>query len=426
MPVSHRIVDRIFQEGNAMPNSLSKIVPQAVLLAAVCSGSVLIPYTLTAAHAQEGAPVRITVITDLDEDLYNARSGAGGVDATRMAVADFGGSVLGRPIIVDSRNDHNKPDDVAALANDAYDKGADLLMDIQNSPIATAVSKVAAQRHRLAIVTLAATPALTRAACNKYTYHYSFDAAAIASATATSVAKLPDGKRWVAIVADAGFGRSAVAAFQPSITAQGGELLKSFLVPVGTTDLTAILQEAQALNPDVIAVFSAGADADRKVAQVTKFAAKAHVTTALLYLSDVDRVKDGYAGVRATVPWYWNLDATARAWSDRFAAAHGGLRPTAAQAADYSATTQWLQAVKAVGTTDADIVSKYLDGRNFDDMFARHAQWRAGDHAVVHDLYVVDVLPSTEIAEPHAWFRVVETIPAQQAFPVDAANPCKM
>ena len=131
-------------------------------------------------------------------------------------------------------------------------------------------------------------------------------------------------------------------------------------------------------------------------------------------------------GVRSTVHWYWNLDATARAWADRFAAAHGGLRPTAAQAADYSATTQWLQAVKAVGTTNADAVVGYLDGRSFDDMFARHGQWRAADHAVVHDLYVVDVLPAAAVAEPHAWFKVVETIPAATAFPVDANNGCRM
>jgi branched-chain amino acid transport system substrate-binding protein len=381
---------------------------------------------ITPGHAQEKVPVRITVITDLDNDIYNARSGAGGVDATRMAVADFGGSVLGRPIVVDSQNDHNKPSEVTALAENAFDSGADLLMDVQNSPIAVAVSKVAAARHRLAIVTLAASPALTRGACNKYTYHYSFDELAIAASTATNVTKLPDGRKWVAIVADAGFGKSAIAAFTPSIVAQGGEIVKSFVVPAGNTDLTPILKEAEALHPDVIGVFSAGADADQKVAQTTRFGLKSHVTTALLYLSDVDRVKDGYAGVRATVPWYWNLDAAARAWSDRFAKAHDGLRPTAAQAADYSATTQWLQAVAATGTTDSDTIIKYLDGRTFDDMFAHHAEWRASDHTVVHDLYVADVLPPAEIEEPHAWFKIVETIPAKKAFPAEAASACKL
>ena len=388
--------------------------------------SALLSLAALPALAQDAAPVKITVLTDLDGDLYDARSGAGGVDATRMAVADFGGTVLGRPIVVDTRNDHNKPDLVTALAEDAYDKGADLLMDIQNSPIAVAASKVAAERHRLAIVTLAATPALTRSACNRYTYHYSFDAPAIAAATAGSVAKLQDGKRWVALVADAGFGKSAVAAFTPSITKQGGEIVKTFLMPVGNVDLASTLREIEALHPDVVGVFSAGADADRKVTAVTQSGVKARVTTALLYLSDVDRVKDGYAGVRGTVPWYWNLDAKARAWSDRFAAAHAGLRPTAAQAADYSATTQWLEAVKAAGTTDADAVVKVLDGHTFEDMFARHAEWRASDHAVMHDLYVVDVLPSAEVREPQDWLRVVETVPAAKAFPAPAAGVCKM
>ena len=298
-------------------------------------------------------------------------------------------------------------------------------MDIQNSPIAVAVSKVAAERHRLAIVTLAATPALTRAGCNKYTYHYSFDAIAIAAATANSVTRLPDGKRWAAVVADAGFGRSAVAAFTPHIVADGGAVLQSFVAPVGATDLQPTLDAVKALKPDVIGVFSAGADADHKVSQVNAVGASAHLTTALLYLSDVDRVRDGYAGVRATVPWYWDMDARARVWADRFAAVHGGLRPTAAQAADYSATTQWLEAVKVAGTTDADAVVKILDGRTFDDMFARNATWRASDHMVIHDLYVVDVLPSAQLREPHAWFKVVEVVPAAQAFQASDAAACK-
>lgn len=409
-----------------MPTIVSTVLRRAALLTAAALPPLLAPQAGLPAGDGSATPVKITVITDLDGDLYDARSGAGGIDATRMAVADFGGAVLGRPIVVDARNDHNKPEGVKALAEGAYDAGADLLMDVQNSPIAIAASKVAAERHRLAIVTLAATPALTRGACNRYTYHYSFDAPAIAAATAHSLARLPDGKRWAAVVADANFGRSALAAFTPSITADGGSVLQSYVVPVGAPDLTATLDDARALKPDVVGVFSAGADADHKVSQVNAAGAPAHLTTALLYLSDVDRVKDGYAGVRATVPWYWDMDAEARAWADRFAAAHGGLRPTAAQAADYSATSQWLQAVRAAGTTDADAVVKVLDGHTFDDMFARHATWRAEDHMVTHDLYVVDVLPSAQLRAPHAWFRVVETVPAAQAFPMAEAAACKL
>jgi hypothetical protein len=122
------------------------------------------------------------------------------------------------------------------------------------------------------------------------------------------------------------------------------------------------------------------AKGDAGIAFLTKAGLKATITTALLYLSDVDRVKDGYAGVVAAVPWYWNLDPVARAWSDRFASSHDRLRPTAAQAADYSATLQWLNAVKTAGTTEADAVIRALDGHKFDDMFAHGGEFRASDH----------------------------------------------
>jgi branched-chain amino acid transport system substrate-binding protein len=376
------------------------------------------------ARAADPAPVRITVIADLDDDIYDARSGRGGVDATRMAVADFGGTVVGRPVVVDALNDHNKAAEAPGLATRAYDAGADLLMDVQNSPIALAVAKVATERHRLAMTTGSAVPALTRGACTKYAYHYSFDSISLETATAASLSALPDGKRWVVIAADAGFGRGALATVTPVIAAHGGQIAKSFIVPPATADLSAILAEVRGLDPDVVAVFNAGASNDVEVTDVTRAGLRARTTTALLYLSDVARVPDGYAGVQAAVPWYWNLDAAARAWSDRFAASHGGKRPTAAQAADYSATTQWLQAVQTAGTTDADAVVHALDGHRFNDMFAHDGEFRASDHMVTHDLYIVKVRPPAALPEPEAFYDVLATVPAATAFP--AGSDCKL
>ncbi len=384
----------------------------------VSSGSVGV------AHAAGQEPIHITVIADLDDDLYDARSGRGGVDATRMAVEDFGGTVLGRPVIVDALNDHNKPAEAPGLAAKAYDAGADLLMDLQNSPIALAISKVAAERHKLAISTGSAAPALTRGACNRYFYHYSFDAPALETTAAGYLAQGAQGKRWVFLAADNGFGRGGIAAMTPVITGHGGQVAKSFLLPPGPSDYAAIVSELRALNPEVVAIINGGAAGDAGVEAVTKAALPAMTTTALLYLSDVDRVQAGYAGVVAAVPWYWALDAASRAWSDRFAAAHNGRRPTAAQAADYSATTQWLNAVRTAGTTDADAVSRALDGHKFNDFFAHGAEFRASDHMVVHDLYVVKVRAPGSLAEPHAWYDVLATIPAATAFP--AGIECKM
>jgi branched-chain amino acid transport system substrate-binding protein len=372
------------------------------------------------AHAADPAPIRITVIADLNDDLYGARAGSGGVDATRMAVADFGGTVLGRPVLVDALNDHNKAAEAPALAMQAYDAGADLLMDVQNSPIATAISKVATERRKLAITTGAANPALTRAACSKYFYHYSFDLTSIATATANYLMAQPQNKRWATIAEDTGFGKGSAALMSPIVAAHGGEIVKSVVIPAQNTesDFSAALGDISGLNPDDAAKGDVG------IAFLTKAGLKATITTALLYLSDVDRVKDGYAGVVAAVPWYWNLDPAARAWSDRFASSHNGLRPTAAQAADYSATLQWLNAVKTAGTTEADAVIRALDGHKFDDMFAHGGEFRASDHMVVHDLYVAKVKSSAQLAEPHAWYEILSTIPAATAFP--AGTECKM
>jgi branched-chain amino acid transport system substrate-binding protein len=378
------------------------------------------------ARAADAPPIHITVIADLDDDVYNARSGRGGVDATRMAVADFGGSVLGRAVVVDALNDHNKAAEAPGLATQAYDAGADLLMDIQNSPIAAAISRVATERRKLAITTGSANPTLTRAACSKYFYHYSFDLPAIATATANYLMANPQNKRWVTVAEDTGFGHGSAAIMSPVVTAQGGEISKALVIPAQNTeaDFSAALDDIRGVNPNVVAVFDDAAKGDAGIAFLTRAGLKATITTSLLYLSDVDRVKDGYAGVIAAVPWYWDMNPAARAWSDRFAESHNGLRPTEAQAADYSATLQWLNAVKAAGSTDADAVVHALDGHKFDDMFAHGGEIRASDHMVVHDLYIARVRSQAQLSEPHAWFEIVSTIPAASAFP--AGKECKL
>ena len=376
------------------------------------------------ARAADPTPIRITVIADLDDDLYDARAGRGGVDATRMAVADFGGAVLGRPVVVDALNDHNKAAEAPGLATQAYDSGADLLMDVQNSPIAAAISKVATERHRLAITTGAANPTLTRAACSRYFYHYAFDLPSIETATANYLLSQPGHTRWGIIAAETGFGRGSVGIMSPLIASHGAEIVKSVSVPPGSLDFAAAVREMRTANPDVVAVFDDAAKGDAGITAVHAAGLKATTTTSLLYLSDVDRVRDGYAGVVAAVPWYWDLNPATRAWSDRFAASHAGLRPTEAQAADYSATTQWLNAVRTAGTTDADAVVRALDGHKFDDLFAHDGLFRASDHMVVHDLYIVSVKPAAQVTVPHAWFDVRATVPASTAFPENTA--CKM
>jgi branched-chain amino acid transport system substrate-binding protein len=377
--------------------------------------------------AADTGPIKIALITDMS-GIYSALSGEGAVVATKMAVADFGGKVLGRPIEVDVIDHRNNGPESAVKAREALDGGADLLLDMTNSAVALADSAVAKEKHKLAIVTGAASSALTGPACNKYTYHYAYDTYALASSTGRNVARQADGKTWYGIVPNYAFGTQMLADFTAAIKPEGGRFIKADMIPTGNTDFSSYLLSAQKSGAQVLGVLNAGADTVNTMKQVKQYGIDKtmKVAVGLLFLTDVDALPDVFAGSRITTSWYWNQDKPARAWADRFMKARGqGLRPSDIQASDYSATMQWLNAVKAVGSTDADKIVAYLDGRQFNDFYVHGGEWRARDHRVTHDMYVVDVIPKEQIKEPHAWFKLVQTIAPGRAFRPESQSTCK-
>jgi branched-chain amino acid transport system substrate-binding protein len=372
-------------------------------------------------------PVKIIVITDMS-GIYAALAGEGAVVATKMAVADFGGKVLGRPIevvVIDHRNNANES---AVKAREALDNGGDMLLDMTNSAVALADIAVAKEKHKLAIVTGAASSAVTGANCNKYAYHYAYDTYALASSTGRNVARQADAKTWYGIVPNYAFGQQMLADFTAAIKPEGAKFIKADMIPTDTTDFSSFLLNAKNSGAQVLGVLNAGANTVNTMKQVKQFGIdkQMKVAVGLLFLTDVDALPDVFAGSRITTSWYWNEDKPARAWADRFTKARGaGLRPSDIQASDYSATIQWLNAVKAVGSTDADKIVAYLDGRQFSDFYAHGAEWRARDHRVTHDMYVVDVIPKEAIKEPHAWFKIVQTIAPGRAFRPESQSTCK-
>jgi branched-chain amino acid transport system substrate-binding protein len=377
------------------------------------------------AQAQSG-PIRISVITDMS-GVYEALSGRGAVEATKMAVEDFGGKVLGRPIevvAVDHRNDATL---AATKAREAYDSGTELALDEANSAVALAVAGVAKEKHKLTIVTGAASSALTGAACNKYTYHYAYDTYALAYSTGRSVASAADAKKWWGIVPNYAFGQQMLADFSSAIKTKDAEFVHADMIPLGNTDFSSYLLAAKNAHAQVLGVLNAGADTVNTMKQVKQFGIDKDMKVAvgLLFLSDVDALPDVFTGSHITTSWYWNMDAPARAWADRYAKRMGGKRPTDIQAADYSATMQWLSAVKAVGDVSADKVVGYLDGRSFNDFYAHAGFWRPRDHRVLHEMYVVEVLPKEKIKEPHAWFKILQVIPPALAFRPESQSTCK-
>jgi len=223
------------------------------------------------------------------------------------------------------------------------------------------------------------------------------------------------------------FGKSMQQDFSDAIASSGGKFEHSDVMPLGTTDFSSYMLAAKNAHPQVLALLNAGADTVNSMKAAKEFGLdkQMKIAVGLLFLSDVDALPDVFAGSKITTSWYWNMDKASRAWSDRYAARMHGLRTTDIQAADYSATMQWLRAVKASGSVDADKVVAQLDGKKFSDFYARNGQWRARDHRVLHDMYVVDVLPQSEVKEPHAWFKIIETIPAEKAFRPASQSTCQ-
>jgi branched-chain amino acid transport system substrate-binding protein len=395
-------------------------------LALAAAVAVAVPAGVPVGVAADNGPIKIAVITDMS-GVYSAIAGQGAVEATKMAVEDFGGKVLGRTIEVDTVDHRNNGPEAAAKAAEAFDNGAELALDLTNSAVALAVDAVAKQKHKLEIVTGGASSALTGANCSRYTYHYSYDTYALASSTGRGIASERDGKTWYGIVPNYAFGQQMLADFTAAIQPEGASFVHADMIPLGTTDFSSYLLAAKESKAQVLGVLNAGADTVNTMKQVKQFGLdkQMKIAVGLLFLSDVDALPDVFSGTRITTSWYWNEDKAARAWADRFTKRlGGGLRPTDIQAGDYSATIQWLDAVKAVGTVDADKVQQYLDGRQFNDFYAHAAEWRARDHSVTHEMYVVDVLDKSQIKEPHGWFKIRQVIPPSRAFRPESQSTC--
>ncbi len=230
------------------------------------------------------------------------------------------------------------------------------------------------------------------------------------------------------LVANYAFGRELAADFTDAIEAKGGTVLPSDPVAVAATDYSAALEAAKNSKAQVLGFMNYGPDTLNSVKQARQLGLDKQMQFAvgLLFLSDVAAAPGVYSGARAATSWYWDMDDQTRAWAAKFARDAHGVEPTDVQASNYSATTQWLAAVAAVGTTEAGKVQAYLDGRQISDFYARGGEIRARDHQLTHDMYVVEVLAPDRLKKPQAWFRIVQTIPPSRAFRPAAQSECQL
>ncbi len=365
--------------------------------------------------------------------VYKDLSGPNSIEAVKMAVADFqakyGDKAVSKNIEVISADHQNKPDIANTKAQEMYDRqNADIILDVPTSSAALAVAEQAKAKKKLFFDIGAATTALTNENCNKYTFHYAYDTYMLANGTGTAVTE-NGGKKWEIIYPDYAFGQDMNKSFTAAVQAGGGTVGSSIATPFPNDNFATFLTKAASAKPQVIGAMQAGGDLVTLVKQFNEQKLRQQgiqLAVGLMFITDIHSAGvEQFQGVEFTDPWYWNYDDENRAWAAKFKA-KTGTQPSFAHAANYSAAMQYLEAVQAAGTDDADAVVKNLEGKKIDDVFLRNGEIRAKDHRVIHDVYLAKVKAADQVKTEWDYEDVVSTIPADKAFkPVDEST-CSM
>ena len=368
--------------------------------------------------------VKIGFITDISGP-YSDIDGIAGVEAVKMAIADFGGTVNGKKIEFVYADHQNKPDVAASKAREWFDtEKVDMLLGGSNSGAGLAMARIAAEKKKVYINIGAATSRLTNEECTPYTVHYSYDTVALAKGTGGAVLR-QGGKSWFFITADYAFGTSLEADTTRVIKANGGTVLGSSKHPISAQDFSSNLLQAQASKAQILGLANAGSDLVNTIKAANEFGITPTMKVAalLMYLSDVNSLGlKTTQGIFLTDAWYWDTNDETRAWAKRYFEKIKKM-PNSGHAADYSATMTYLAAVKATGTDNADKVMAYLKANPINDMFAKGGVIRP-DGRMVHDMYLAQVKTPAESKAPWDYLKLVEKIPGDQAFTTKAESKC--
>jgi branched-chain amino acid transport system substrate-binding protein len=359
------------------------------------------------------------VIGDIDDlsGPYSDLSGPGAAEAMKMAVADFGGTVLGRKIATLVADHQNKPDIGASKFREWADQnGLNMLLGGANTGVSIAIAKVTATKKVPFFPISAGGASLTNQDCTAYTVHYAYDTTALANGTATAVVAA-GGKTWFYLTADYAFGTQLQSAASKVVEANGGRNLGAVRAPLQAADFSSFLLQAQASGAQVLGLANAGDDFTNSVKAANEFGITKSMKPAglLVYINDIHGLGLAVAqGLYLTTGWYWDTNEETRAFGKRyFEKMH--KQPTMNQAGYYSATMTYLKAVKAAGTTDGDKVMAELKKTKINDMFAKDGYIRA-DGLMVHSMYVMQVKSPQESKYPWDYYKLTRVMSGEEAF----------
>jgi branched-chain amino acid transport system substrate-binding protein len=383
-------------------------------------------YPAFAANISDGK-VKIGILND-QSGVYADFGGKWSVEAAKMAVEDFGGKVQGAPIEVINADHQNKPDIASNIARKWYDtEQVDAIMELTTSSVALAVQGISKEKKKIDIVTGAASTDLTGKACSPYGFHWAYDTHALAVGTGGALVK-QGGDTWFFLTADYAFGYSLEEQTSNFVKAQGGKVLGSVRHPLGTTDYSSFLLQAQASGAKVIGLANAGLDTSNSIKQAAEFGIVAggqRLAALLFTLAEVHGLGlEAAQGLTLTEGFYWDRNDESRAFGKRFMDRTGRM-PNMIQVGTYSAVTQYLKAIDKAGTDETEAVAKLLHSMPVDDVFT-HSGKVGANGRMIYDMYLMEVKKPSESKQDWDYYKVLATIPGDEAFIKPSESGCPL
>jgi branched-chain amino acid transport system substrate-binding protein len=389
------------------------IARRLAALAAFGLGALIAP----AAAEPPATPLKIGLIGDF-QSVYSDIGGMGNVEATRMAIEEFGGTMFGKPIELITADAQNKADIAGALARKWYDNEAvDMIIDMPTSATALAGMEMSRQFEKIMIVTDAASSDITGKSCSPYTAHWTYDTYANAHTVGSAIVK-NGGDTWFFITADYLFGHSIERDTGDVVRAAGGTVIGSARHPLNTADFSSFLLQAQASKAKIIGLANGGSDTINAIKQASEFGIVAggqNLAGIVMFISDINSLGLKLAqGLIITEAYYWDLNDRTRAFGKRFFERMKRM-PTMNQAATYSATLHYLNAVKAAGTKETRPVLEKMRATPVRDAFTDNGVLRE-DGRMVHSMFLFEVKKPEESKGPWDYYKVLAEVPGDQAF----------
>ena len=387
--------------------SIATSLSAAGLFAAVLAGPALAQQT----------PLKIGVLTDF-QSVYSDIGGAGNVEATKMAIEEFGGSMFGKPIELVTADALNKADVAATITRKWYEaEGVDMIIDMPTSATALAGMEMSKQFEKIMIVTDAASSDITGKSCSPYTLHWTYDTYGNAHTVGSALVK-NGGDTWFFITADYVFGHSIERDTGDVVRAAGGKVLGSARHPLNTPDFSSFLLQAQASKAKIVGLANGGGDTINAIKQASEFGIVAggqNLAGIVMFISDIHSLGLKLAqGLIITEAYYWDLNDRTRAFGKRFFERTKRM-PTMNQAATYSATLHYLNAVKAAGTRETKPVLAKMRATPVRDAFTDNGVVRE-DGRMVHSMFLFEVKKPEESKAPWDYYKLLAEVPGDQAF----------